>query len=93
MSPDQLMPIVLITVMVIVAVVLVMVGIQLFLLLRDTRTAIKSVNHLVGNADEKLDVLVNPIRTLGSLASGVAGGMKAFEAFSGWLKTHKRHGN
>ena len=89
MSPDEVMPVVLIAVMIIVAVVLVAVGVQLFLLLKDTRRTIKSVDALITNADEKLDVLVNPIRTLGSLASGVSGGMKAFDAFSAWLKKRK----
>ena len=83
------MPIVLIVVMVIVAVVLICVGIQLYLLLKDTRRLIKSADALVNNADEKLDLVVNPIRTLGSLASGVAGGMKAFDAFNMWLKKRK----
>ncbi|MBQ6154462.1 hypothetical protein IJI99_01110 [bacterium] len=91
MSPDQVMPVILIIVMVVVAVVLVMVVVQLFLLLRDARRTIRSVNALVDNGNEKLDLLINPIRTLGSLASGVAGGFKAFEAFSKWLKTHPRH--
>jgi hypothetical protein len=90
MSPDQVLPIVLITVMSIVAVVLIVVGIQLFLLLKETRLTMKSVDGLVKNTNHKLDLLVNPLRTLGSLASGVAGGMKAFEAFSVWLKQRKK---
>ena len=49
MSPDQVMPVILIIVMVVVAVVLVMVGVQLFLLLRDARRTIRSVNALVDN--------------------------------------------
>jgi len=93
MSPDQVVPIVLIVVMVIVAVVLVAVGVQLFLLIKDARRLLASSDHLIANVDEKLDVLVNPIRTLGSLAAGVAGGMKAFDSFGSWLKTHKKHGN
>lgn len=93
MSPDQVVPIVLIVVMVVVAVVLVMVGIQLFLLIKDARRVLRSTDHLVVNADEKLDLLINPVRTLGSLASGVAGGMKAFDAFSLWLKNRKTNGS
>ena len=93
MSPDQIVPIVLIVVMVVVAVVLVAVGIQLFLVLKDTRRLLGSVDHLVVNADEKLDLVVSPIRTLGSLAAGVAGGMKSFEAFSVWLKNRKASGS
>lgn len=86
MNPDQILPIALIIVMVAVAIVLIMVGIQLFLLLKETRETVKSVNVLVKNTDQKLDIIVNPIRTLGSLASGVAGGMKVFDSFSHWLK-------
>ncbi len=93
MSPEQVLPIVLIGVMVVVAMVLVAVGVQLFLLLKDTRRVMQSVDHVVVNVDEKLDLVVNPVRTLGSLASGVAGGMKAFDAFSAWLKHHKSNGN
>jgi hypothetical protein len=89
MSPDQIMPIALMVVMVIVAIVLVAVGWQLFLLLKDTRATMRSINQLVNNVDHKVDVIINPIRTLGSLAAGMAGGMKAFEAFSVWLKHHK----
>ncbi len=86
MSPDQVLPIVLIVVMLAVAIILIMVGIQLFLLLKDTRETVKSLNALVKNTDQKLDLVINPIRTLGSLASGVAGGLKVFESFSHWLK-------
>ena len=89
MSPDQVVPIVLIVVMTVVAVVLVVLGVQLFLLIKDARRLLATSDHLIKNADEKLDLLVNPIRTLGSLASGVAGGMKAFDAFSLWLKKRK----
>ena len=89
MSPEQILPIVLIALMVVVAVVLIMVGIQLFLLLKETRQTITSVDNLVKNTDEKLNLLINPIRTLASLASGVAGGMKAFDSFSVWLKNKK----
>jgi hypothetical protein len=90
MSPDQVLPMVLITVMAIVAIVLIVVGIQLFLLLKETRLTVKSLDGLIKNTNNKLDLLVNPLRTLGSLASGVAGGMKAFEAFSVWLKQRKK---
>ncbi|MDO5561256.1 MAG: hypothetical protein Q4G02_00560 [bacterium] len=89
MSPEQILPIVLIALMIVVAIVLIMVGIQLFLLLKETRNAVTSVDNLVKNTDDKLNMLVNPIRTLASLASGVAGGMKAFESFSVWLKNKK----
>ncbi len=89
MSPDQILPIVLISVMVVVAIILIIVGIQLVLLLKDTRATMKSVDNLVKNTDDKLTMIVSPIRTLGSLASGVAGGMKAFESFSEWLKNRK----
>ena len=88
-SPENLMPIVLIAVMVVVAVVLICVGVQLYLLLKDTRRLVGSINTLVNNTDEKLNLVVNPIRTLGSLAAGVSGGMKAFDAFSLWLKKRK----
>ncbi len=89
MSPEQILPIVLICVMVVVAVILIMVGIQLFLLLKETRVTMKNVDALVKNTDDKLNNLVMPIKTLGGLASGVAGGMKAFESFSTWLKGRK----
>lgn len=89
MSPEQILPIVLIALMIVVAVVLIMVGIQLFLLLKETRNTVVSIDNLVKNTDDKLNMLVNPIRTLASLASGVAGGMKAFESFSVWLKNKK----
>lgn len=89
MNPEQVLPIVLISVMIVVAVILIMVGVQLFLLLKDTRNTVKSVDNLVKNADDKLTMIISPIRTLGSLATGVAGGMKAFESFSTWLKSRK----
>lgn len=89
MSPEQVLPVVLIAVMIVVAIILIMVGIQLFLLLKDTRRTVKSVDNLVKNTDDKLTMIVSPIRTLGSLASGVAGGMKAFDSFSAWLKSRK----
>lgn len=89
MSPDQILPIVLIAVMIVVAVILIIVGIQLFLLLKDTRATVKSLDNLIKNTDDKLTMVVSPIRTLGSLASGVAGGMKAFDSFSAWLKSKK----
>ena len=89
MNPDQIMPVVLVVVMIIVAVILVMVGVQLFFLLKETRATIRSINVLVDNANKKLDLVVNPIRTLGSLAAGVAGGLKVFDSFSGWLKSRK----
>ena len=90
MSPDQILPLVLIAVMLVLAVVLIAVGIQLFLLLKDTRATVRSVNDLVNNVDQKIDLLINPIRTLGSLATGVASGMKAFDTFSLWLKNQKK---
>ena len=89
MNPEQVLPIVLISVMIVVAVILIMVGVQLFLLLKDTRATVKSVDNLVKNADDKLTMIISPIRTLGSLATGVAGGMKAFESFSTCLKSRK----
>ena len=89
MSPAEIMPIVLIGVMLVVAIVLIAVGIQLFLLLKDARTTVQSINNLVNNVDQKIDLLINPIRTLGSLASGMASGMKAFDSFSLWLKNRK----
>ncbi len=91
MTPDQILPIALIVVMLAVAVILIMVGIQLFLLIKETRVTVRSVNSLVQNVDSKVDVIINPIRTLGSLATGVAGGLRVFESFSNWLKN--RNGN
>ena len=91
MTPDQILPIVLIVVMLVVAVVLVMVGIQLFLLLKETRETVRSVNSLVENVDQKIDLVINPIRTLGGLATGLAGGMKAFDSFSVWLKSRGKN--
>lgn len=89
MSPDQVLPIILICLMVVLAVVLVVIGIQLFFLLKETRQTVRNVDDLVVNVNDKLNMIVNPIRTLGSLASGVAGGFKAFESFSVWLKNRK----
>lgn len=91
MNPNQVLPVVLIAVMLLVAIVLIVVGIQLFLLLKETRVVMKNIDVLVKNGNSKLDYLVSPIRTLGNLASGVAGGMKAFEAFSVWLKKQQQH--
>ncbi len=90
MSPEQVLPIVLIILMIVVTAVLIAVGIQLFLLLRETRNTVRNVDDLVVNFNEKLNMIVNPIRTLGSLAAGVAGGFKAFESFSVWLKSKKK---
>lgn len=86
MSPDQVLPVVLIVVMVVVAIVLALVGVQLFLTLRDLRRTVSSVDDLVNNVNEKIDLIINPIRTLGGLATGVAGGLKTFQTFSTWLK-------
>ena len=91
MSPNQVLPVVLIAVMLLVAIVLIVVGIQLFLLLKETRVVMKNIDVLVKNGNSKLDYVVSPIRTLGNLASEVAGGMKAFEAFSVWLKKQQQH--
>jgi predicted PurR-regulated permease PerM len=90
MTPDQILPIALIVVMLVVAITLVLVGIQLFFLLKETRTMVKSLDELARNSNHKLDQLINPIRTLGSLASGMAGGVKVFEAFSQWLNKQKK---
>jgi predicted PurR-regulated permease PerM len=90
MTPDQILPIALIVVMLVVAVVLVLVGIQLFFLLKETRVMVKSIDELAQSSNQKLGQLINPIRTLGSLATGVAGGVKVFEAFSQWLSKQKK---
>ena len=51
MSPDQVVPIVLIVVMTVVAVVLVVLGVQLFLLIKDARRLLATSDHLIKNAD------------------------------------------
>lgn len=86
MTPDQILPIILIAVMLTVTVILIMVGIQLFFLLKESRLVLKNVDELIKNSNSKLNHLISPINTLGNLATGVVGGMKAFEAFSVWLK-------
>ncbi|MDR0463114.1 MAG: hypothetical protein LBG64_02765 [Pseudomonadales bacterium] len=90
MNPTEILPIVFIVVLLVLAIVIALVGIQLFLTLKDVRVTLKKTNKLVDNADGKLDMLVTPLNTLSDLAVGVGSGLKAFESFGHWLSAHKK---
>lgn len=91
MNPTEILPIVFIVVLLVLAVVIAMVGVQLFLTLKDVRVTLKKADKLVDNVDGKVEMLAVPLNTLSNLATGVGSGLKAFESFGGWLNTHKKH--
>lgn len=86
---DQVLPIVLSSVVIVLAIILSVVGVQLMLVLMEVRRTLKKVNEAVDLAEMKLNAVVSPLQNLGGLASGLGAGFKVFEAFVGWLQRDK----
>jgi len=73
----------------IVAVVMAVVGIQLFLVLRDVRAVIKRVDTAVVSVQTRFTQVVQPLQNLGGAVAGMKAGFKLVETFGQWLNRDK----
>lgn len=85
----DIMQIIFIVILSIVAIVLVVVGVQLFLVLRDLRTAIRRVDAGIANLQAKITQVVEPLQNLGGAVAGMRAGFKMVETFAQWLHREK----
>lgn len=85
----DVMQIIFVVILSIVAIVLVVVGIQLFLVLRDLRTAIRRVDAGIAQIQNKFNQVVEPLQNLGGAVAGMRAGFKMVETFAQWLHRDK----
>ena len=76
-------------VVVILGIVLTVVGVQLVLVLIETRRTLQHLNQVIEATEQKFSNIVQPLQNLGGIASGLGAGMRVFEAFVGWLQRTK----
>lgn len=74
--------------MVLVAIIVV-VGIQLFLVLREFRLTITRLNQVADQAGSKIKSISEPLGSLVGIAAGVKTGIKVFEGFMSYLNRKK----
>ena len=79
MEPVQ---IVLLLVIVILTIILVVLGIQVFLILREIRKTVEKTNRVLENADVIAKSIADPISALSSLAVSIKTGV----SFANWIK-------
>mgnify|MGYP001585562309 CR=1 FL=1 len=78
----DLAQIVLLLVIVVLAILLAVLGIQVFLILREIRKTVEKTNKVLDNAGIIAESLSTPISTLSSLAMSIKTGI----SFANWLK-------
>lgn len=81
--------VVLTTVLVILATVLTVVGVQVILVLNEVRKTVRKVNLTVDVAEQKINKILNPFQSLGSVGTSLQTGFRIFESFIGWLDRDK----
>lgn len=81
----EVLPILFSVVLVIVTIIMSVVGVQIYLVLKDLRKTITKLNAAIDGAESKFHALATPLQSLGGMASGVKAGIKVFETFTTWL--------
>lgn len=81
----EFLPIAFSVVLVIITIILSVVGVQIYLVLKDLRKTIQKLNSAIDGAETKINAFVTPLQSLGGMASGVRAGIKVFETFTTWL--------
>lgn len=81
----EILPTIFAVVLVIITIVLTVVGIQIIFVLNELRRTLHRVNEVLDSAEQKMNVVLQPLQSLGGLASGLTSGLKVFESFVGWL--------
>jgi len=72
----------------VLAVLLIVLGVQIFLTLRDARNTMKRVNSLIDVAEHTTLRVLLPLSNIGGAVQGVKSGLKVFETFVHYLKKH-----
>lgn len=81
----EILPTIFAVVLVIITVVLSVVGIQIIFVLNELRRTLHRVNDVLDSAEQKMNMMLQPLQNLGGLANGLSSGLKVFESFVGWL--------
>ena len=65
------------------------VGIQFILVLMEVRRTLKRANDTMAKVEERINLVLQPLQSLGGMASGLGTGFKVFEKFVSWLSRNK----
>ncbi|MBI5151638.1 MAG: hypothetical protein HZA34_03630 [Candidatus Pacebacteria bacterium] len=70
----------------VLAVFLIALGVQAFLVLRETRKTLQRVNGIIDVAEHTVVRALVPLSSLGGFVTGMKSGMKVFEHFVQYVK-------
>ncbi len=85
----EILPLVFAVVLVVLTIVFSVVGIQFILVLMEVRRTLKRVNDTLGKVEERVNLVLQPLQSLGGMASGLGSGLRVFEKFVHWLNREK----
>ena len=85
----EILPIIFAVVLVILTIVFSVVGIQFIMVLMEVRRTLKKVNDTLEKVEERVNLVLQPLQSLGGMASGLGTGFKVFEKFVHWLGREK----
>ncbi|HQM15626.1 MAG TPA: hypothetical protein PLM16_00240 [Candidatus Woesebacteria bacterium] len=74
---------------IVLVAIMVVVGVQLFLVLREFRLTIIRLNQIADQAGTKIKSIGEPLGSLVGIATGVKTGIKVFEGFMSYLNRKK----
>jgi len=72
----------------VLAILLIVLGVQIFITLRDARKTLTRVNSLIDVAEHTTLRVLVPLSNLGGMVQGVKSGLQVFESFVHYLKKH-----
>lgn len=80
----------LVVVIVVLTVILSVIGVQVVLLLKETRRSLSRVNDLLDSVEGLVDKLSHPTQSFSNLLSGVKQGVQIFESISSLFKSRSQ---